>query len=178
MATSGEPSRPNLLFVTIDQWRADSFGAAGHPLVRTPNLDALAADGVRFASHYGQATPCGPSRACLLTGTYQHTNRVVFNGTPLDAGLTNIAHEVRSGGYDPLLFGYTDQTVDPRTVADDDPRLLTYEGILPGFTVALQLPDDREAWYLWLEERGHDISDRGRLNRPRTDVEIPPGRGS
>ena len=178
MTTSGDSSLPNLLFVTIDQWRADSFGAAGHPVVRTPNLDALAADGVRFASHYSQASPCGPSRACLLTGTYQHTNRVVFNGTPLDAGLTNIAHEVRAGGYDPLLFGYTDQTVDPRTVADDDPRLLTYEGILPGFTVALQLLDDREAWYLWLEERGHDISDRGRLNRPRDDVEIPPGRGS
>ena len=52
MATSGDSSRPNLLFVTIDQWRADSFGAAGHPVVRTPNLDALAADGVRFASHY------------------------------------------------------------------------------------------------------------------------------
>ena len=46
MATSGDPPRPNLLFVTIDQWRADCLGAAGHPMVRTPNLDALAAAGI------------------------------------------------------------------------------------------------------------------------------------
>ena len=175
---SSTSARPNLLFVTIDQWRADSFGAAGHPLVRTPNLDALAADGVRFAAHYSQASPCAPSRACLLTGTYQHTNRVVFNGTPLDAGLTNVALEARAGGYDPRLFGHTDQTVDPRTVDDDDPRLLTYEGPLPGFEVRLEVPEDREAWYRWMEGRGHDISDRERLIRPRDDVEPPPGRGS
>ena len=60
---------PNILLVTIDQWRADCLGAAGHPLVRTPALDALAADGVRFAAHYAQASPCGPSRASLHTGT-------------------------------------------------------------------------------------------------------------
>ena len=130
---------PNILLVTIDQWRADCLGAAGHPLVRTPALDALAADGVRFAAHYAQASPCGPSRASLHTGTYLHTHRSVFNGTPLEARFTNLALEFRAAGYDPLLFGHTDTTVDPRTTTDDDPRLLTYEGHLPGFRVALPL---------------------------------------
>lgn len=169
---------PNILLITIDQWRADCLGAAGHPLVQTPALDNLAADGVRFASHYTQASPCGPSRASLHTGTYLHTHRSVFNGTPLDARFTNIALEFRSAGYDPLLFGYTDTTVDPRATTDDDPRLLTYEGHLPGFRVALPLPEDREAWYLWLESRGHDISDRGRFLQGRADLDVPPGRGA
>ena len=170
--------RPNVLLVTLDQWRGDCLSTADHPMVQTPNLDAFAAQGVRFNAHYVQASPCGPSRASLLTGTYQHTNRVVFNGTPLAADFTNVALEARAGGYDPQLFGYTDITVDPRTVPDDDPSLLTYEGPLPGFTVALDLRDDREAWYRWLEERGHDISDRERFLRPSEGEEIPEGRGS
>ena len=170
--------RPNILLVTLDQWRGDCLGAAGHPVVSTPHLDRLAAEGIRFTSHYAQAAPCGPSRASLLTGTYQHVHRSVQNGTPLDARFTNVALEARAAGYDPVLFGHTDTTVDPRTVPDDDPRLEDYEGPLPGFRIALELPEHREAWYRWLEARGHDISDRGRFLRPRTDMPIPEGRGA
>jgi arylsulfatase A-like enzyme len=84
-------ARPNVLFITLDQFRADTLGCAGHPIVQTPNLDALAASGVRFARHYSQAAPCGPGRAALYTGTYQMNNRVVANGTPLDARFDNVA---------------------------------------------------------------------------------------
>ena len=170
--------RPNILFITLDQWRGDCLGSAGHPVVETPNLDRLASEGVRFTSHYAQTAPCGPSRASLLTGTYQHVHRSVQNGTPLDARFTNVALEARAAGYDPVLFGHTDTTVDPRTVPDDDPRLEDYEGPLPGFRVALDLPEDREAWYRWLKDRGHDVSDRDRFLRPRTDMAVPPGRGA
>ena len=55
----------NVLFVTVDQWRGDCLSGAGHPVVRTPNLDALAAGGVAFRRHFAQAAPCGPSRASL-----------------------------------------------------------------------------------------------------------------
>ena len=51
----------------------------------------LARRGVLFANHWANAAPCGPSRACLYTGTYQHRNRSVLNGTPLDARFTNVA---------------------------------------------------------------------------------------
>ena len=54
---------PNVLFITLDQFRGDSLSCAGHAVVRTPNLDALAAQGTRFARHYTQATPCAPGRA-------------------------------------------------------------------------------------------------------------------
>ena len=80
---------PNVLLITLDQFRGDTLSAAGHPVVSTPNLDAIAAEGVRFARHFAQAAPCAPGRAALYTGTYQMNNRVVANGTPLDHRFDN-----------------------------------------------------------------------------------------
>ena len=149
----------NVLLITLDELRADCLSAAGHPLVRTPALDELAADGVRFARHHSQAAPCAPGRACLYTGTYQSTNRVVANGTPLDDRFDNVARVGRRVGFDPTLFGYTDQAVDPRTVDDPgDPRLFTYEGVLPGFTIGLDLTDGQGPWVAWLGDHGHDLA--------------------
>ena len=146
-----------MLFVTVDQWRADCLSAVGHPLVETPALDRLAAGGVLFANHWAQAAPCGPSRACLYTGTYSFNNRAVRNGTPLDARFTNVALEARAAGYDPVLFGYTDASVDPRTVAADDPRLLSYEGVLPGFDPIVDFRSEPlTPWIDWLVDQGFE----------------------
>ena len=151
-------TRPNVLLITLDQFRADSLSCAGHPLVQTPNLDALAAAGVRFARHYSQAAPCSPGRAALYTGTYQMNNRVVANGTPLDARFDTVALAAQRAGYRPTLFGYTDQGVDPRTVTDPtDPRLFTYEGVCPGFEVELDLTGNHTPWLDWLRSHGHNL---------------------
>jgi len=148
----------NVLLVTLDQFRGDCLSVAGHPVVQTPNLDRLAGEGVRFARHYSQAAPCGPGRACLYTGTYQMNNRVVGNGTPLDFRFDNVARAARRAGYVPTLFGYTDQGIDPRTATGpDDARLWTYQGFLPGFDVALDLPDEHDAWRAWLVGLGYDV---------------------
>ena len=86
-------------------------------------------------------------------------HRVLGNGSPLDRSFDNVALVARRAGYVPTLFGYTDQTVDPRdTTGPDDPRLATYEGVLPGFDVALDLTGVHAPWTRWLAERGHDIS--------------------
>lgn len=148
----------NILLITLDQFRGDCLSSAGHPLVETPNLDALGAEGVRFARHYSQATPCAPGRACLYTGMYQMNNRVVANGTPLDDRFDNVARAGRRAGYAPALFGYTDQGVDPRLVdGPDDPRLSDYEGVLPGFDCELDLAGYMRPWLDWLGEQGHDV---------------------
>jgi arylsulfatase A-like enzyme len=149
----------NILFITLDQWRGDCLSALGHPVVETPTLDALAARGVLFANHWANAAPCGPSRACLYTGTYQHRNRSILNGTPLDARFTNVALLARGAGYDPVLFGYTDTSVDPRTVAPGDPVLFSYEGVLPGFRALVEDPWEQgsPAWGRWLAGRGVDV---------------------
>ncbi len=140
-------SQPNVLFVTLDQWRGECLSRLGHPVVRTPHLDRLATRGVTFRNHFAQSAPCGPSRASLYTGMYAMNHRSVTNGTPLDARFTNLALEARSLGYDPVLFGYTDTSIDPRTVPAGDPRLRTYEGVLPGFRAVCQMPEG--AWNPW-----------------------------
>jgi arylsulfatase A-like enzyme len=122
----------NVLFVTADQWRGDCLSAVGHPTVRTPNLDALAAEGVLFKRHFANTAPCGPSRASLHTGMYLQNHRSGTNGTPLDARHTNWAIEAAAIGYDPVLVGYTDTSPDPRGLDPGDALLTTYEGPLPG----------------------------------------------
>jgi arylsulfatase A-like enzyme len=150
----------NVLLITLDQFRGDCLSVAGHPLVRTPFLDELAANGVRFARHYSQATPCGPGRACLYTGTYQMNNRVVANGTPLDVRFDNVAKAAVRAGYRPALFGYTDQSIDPREAdGPDDLRMQHYTGVLPGFEAVLHIPDSHAPWLDHLAAHGHTFTD-------------------
>ena len=156
----------NILLITADQWRGDTIGYAGHPVVKTPHLDRLAAEGVAFLRHYASAAPCSPARACLYTGLYQMNNRVVRNGSPLDRRFDNLALAARRAGYEPTLFGYTDQSADPRDFSPGDPALTTYEGVLPGFTARLKLPEDEKPWVSWLNARGHDFADRKAAHRP------------
>ncbi len=164
----------NVLFVTLDEFRADCLSSAGHPVVATPTLDRLAAEGVRFASHVSQAAPCAPGRASLYTGMYQMNHRVVANGAPLEDRFDNVARLARRAGYDPALFGYTDQGVDPATVTDPtDPRLDTYEGVLPGFDPVLLLDGRFTGWLAWLEDLGY-----GTLTAPgalRSEPDRPAG---
>jgi arylsulfatase A-like enzyme len=166
----------NILFVTLDQFRGDAYGAAGHPMVQTPTLDRLAAEGVRLSRHYSQAAPCAPGRAALYTGMYQMNNRVVANGTPLAHGFDNLAYVARRAGYDPTLFGYTDQGLDPAFAnGPDDPRLDYYDGILPGFSVGLYLGESQAGWVQYLRQKGYDVPDgwrelcRGEPDRPAED---------
>jgi arylsulfatase A-like enzyme len=146
--------------ITADQWRGDCLSSRGHPCIATPNLDALARDGVTFARHYCQAVPCGPSRASLHTGLYLMNHRSAANGTPLDRRHENWAQIVRAAGYDPVLFGYTDTSPDPRDYPADHPDLTTYEGVLPGLRVETLLTADVTAWAQWLTERGLPIPPR------------------
>ncbi len=163
----------NVLFITLDQFRGDSYGAAGHPLVRTPDARPHRARGGSPRRHYSQAAPCSPGRAAIYTGTYQMNNRVVANGTPLPRGLDNIAHVARRAGYDPTLFGYTDQGVDPGDAEGiDDPRLDSYDGVLPGLSVGLYLPESQAGWIQHLRAKGYDVpygwevAARGEPDRP------------
>jgi len=160
--------RPNILLITADQWRGDCLSATGHACVQTPNVDALAAEGVLFARHYAGAAPCSPARATLYTGLYQMNHRVCRNGSPLDARFDNLALAARRAAYDPTLFGYTDTAPDPRGMDANDPHLTTYEGLLPGFTARQLLPEHEKQWLSWLRERGHpDAHSR--------DIHIPAG---
>ncbi len=153
---------PNILFITADQWRGDCLSALDHPILRTPHLDSLAASGVLFSRHYCQAVPCGPSRASLHTGLYMMNHRSVTNGTPLDRRHINWAQRLGEIGYDPVLFGYTDSSADPRDYEVDAPELKTYEGVLPGLKPEVLLTEgDVTPWADWLRAQGVEIPERG-----------------
>ena len=147
----------NVLLITADQWRGDTLGALAHPCVRTPHLDSLAADGVLFARHYSQASPCAPGRASLYTGLYLINHRVVANNVPLDARHTNVALETRRTGYEPALFGYTDSAVDPRGQPPGDPRLRAASKVLPEMTAVVPMADVNLPWLAELRSKGYVV---------------------
>ena len=149
-----------VLFIAADQWRGDFAALHAGPSL-TPHLDSLAAEGVRFARHYTPAVPCGPARATLLTGLYPFVHRSVRNATPLDARFSNVALEARAGGWDPVLFGYTDSSIDPRTVAPEDPRTRSFEGILPGLRLeAAHNELSLQPWATDLVRKGYAVPER------------------
>lgn len=150
-------NKKNVLLITADQWRGECLSFLGHPCVQTPSLDALAEDAVAFTSHFAQCAPCGPSRTSLHTGMYLQNHRSVRNGTPLDARHTNVALEARRAGHDPVLFGYTDTTPDPRGRSVES-LARGYEDVLPGFAEEAVLGCDHQPWLEDLKAKGYDVS--------------------
>jgi len=64
--------KPNVLFIFADQMRADAMGCAGHPMIKTPNLDSIAENGILFSNAYTPCPICVPARAAVTTGNYPH----------------------------------------------------------------------------------------------------------
>lgn len=85
------PKQPNVLVVLSDQQRPDSCGVFGQRLDVTPNLDALAADGVAFDNSFTVQPLCGPSRAAMQTGVMPTTIGCWRNGRSLPAETTTLA---------------------------------------------------------------------------------------
>jgi choline-sulfatase len=96
---------PNILLVMADQLIPMLTGAYGHPVVQTPNLNVLAAQGVRFDAAYTPVPVCAPARACMLSGTYASTNRAYDNAALFAADIPTVAHYLTRAGYDCVLSG-------------------------------------------------------------------------
>lgn len=93
------PDQPNVLFVFSDQMRGSAMGPAGNDEVSTPTMDRLADEGTRFSNAYTNYPLCSPSRACLLTGQYPLTNRVINNDLPLPEDVPSVAEAFQAAGY-------------------------------------------------------------------------------
>ncbi len=98
-------TRPNILFIMVDEMRWDAMGAEKHPVVRTPNLDKLAREGVRFSNAYTVSPVCSPSRACVFTGRYAHVHGVTMNGVPARNGEIFLPSILRHHGYHTAISG-------------------------------------------------------------------------
>ena len=104
--------RRNVLFIMCDQLRFDYLSCAGHRTLKTPNIDALAARGVRFANAYVQSPICGPSRMSFYTGRYVSSHGASGNFVPLSIGERNIGDHLRPLGVRPVLVGKTHMFAD------------------------------------------------------------------
>jgi arylsulfatase A-like enzyme len=109
LATTGahaaDPKRPNVLFILCDDLRWNALGCAGHPTLKTPNIDRIANEGVRFANTFCTTSLCSPSRASILTGVYAHTHGVTNNFTELPLTHPHWAQRLHDEGYATAYMG-------------------------------------------------------------------------
>lgn len=100
------PQLPNIIFIVADDLGYGDLGSYGQKLIQTPNLDQLAAEGIRFTSFYAGSTVCAPSRSSLMTG--QHTGHTPIRGNakmPLGTNVVTVAKALRPAGYVSAVIG-------------------------------------------------------------------------
>lgn len=97
--------RPNVVFIFADQWRVQASGYAGNKDVKTPHLDALAAQSVNFTNAVSGCSVCSPYRASLMTGQYWLTHGIFYNDKPLDPNAATIGKAYRQAGYQTAYIG-------------------------------------------------------------------------
>jgi choline-sulfatase len=118
----------NFVIFNPDEWRGDYAGCSGHPLVRTPNLDRLAAAGTRFENAFVQHTVCSPSRCSFMTGWYPHTlgHRTLWH--LLQPDQPNLLKYLKQAGYEVAWFGKNDLLA-----SESFPDSVDYYDDYPGF---------------------------------------------
>ncbi len=97
--------KPNFLFILADDHAGYVLGCDGNPYARTPNLDRLASEGVRFAAHHCNSPVCTPSRQSFLTGQLPHAAGVTVLSTPLAPDKPTLARQFQRAGYQTAVFG-------------------------------------------------------------------------
>lgn len=107
----------NILFVMMDQLRWDYLSCAGHPYLRTPNIDRLAARGVRFDNAYVQSPVCGPSRASFYTGRTVFSHGSTWNRVPLPIGELTMGDYLEPAGLRTAVVGKTHMVADSEGMA-------------------------------------------------------------
>lgn len=107
-AESAPPeARPNIIFFLSDDQRASFMGCAGHPILRTPTMDRLAGQGVRFTNMFVTTSICAASRASIFTGLHERTHRFTFGTPPIAARFTGTSYPalLRAAGYVTCFVG-------------------------------------------------------------------------
>ncbi len=97
--------RPNIIYIMSDDHDNDAISAYNRSFIQTPNIDRLAAEGMRFNKAFVGNSICAPARATLLTGQHSHKNGVKDNRTPFDTTKTTLAHLLQRNGYETALVG-------------------------------------------------------------------------
>ncbi|MDX2032272.1 MAG: sulfatase [Blastocatellia bacterium] len=109
LANSGQArrTRPNIVFILVDDLRWDELGIAGHPFIKTPHIDRIGREGARFRNAFMTTPLCSPSRASFLTGQYAHTHGITDNVDRSAAShrLTTFPRLLHDAGYETAFIG-------------------------------------------------------------------------
>ncbi|MDP6425256.1 MAG: sulfatase, partial [Planctomycetota bacterium] len=105
--------RPNILFIFTDDHASRAISAYGSQINKTPNIDRIAREGMRFDRCLVTNSICGPSRACILTGKYSHKNGFFRNGNRFDGGQVTFPKILRKNGYATAMIGKWHLSSDP-----------------------------------------------------------------
>lgn len=97
--------KPNIIFVVADDMGFKDTGYSGNPIVKTPHLDRLAAEGLRFDNFYSAGGTCSPGRMAILTGRTPMRARMVTTVGPMQEGEVTVAAALKTAGYDTGHFG-------------------------------------------------------------------------
>jgi N-acetylglucosamine-6-sulfatase len=98
--------KPNIIFILTDDQRYDAMSCAGHPWLKTPNMDRLATEGVLFKNAFVTTSLCSPSRGSFLTGCYAHTHEVFRNsGKDPSPSYKTFPQLLKMGGYETAFIG-------------------------------------------------------------------------
>ncbi|HEV8132031.1 MAG TPA: sulfatase [Acidobacteriota bacterium] len=105
--TAKQPARPNIVFILTDDQRWDAMSLAGHPFVKTPNIDRIGKEGVQFRNFFVSIPLCSPSRGSFLTGQYAHKHGVTNNGNhnALSHQLITFPRLLQDAGYETAYIG-------------------------------------------------------------------------
>ena len=106
-ARSETARRPNIIFFLSDDQRSDLMGCAGHPILKTPTMDRLAREGVRFENMFVTTSICAASRATLLSGLYERSHKFTFRTPPIAANHCDSSYPavLRAAGYQTGFVG-------------------------------------------------------------------------
>jgi len=102
---SQKSKRPNIIFIMADDHSTDAISCYGSKINKTPNLDSLAAGGMKFANCFCTNSICIPSRAVILTGKYSHINRTTGNWNVFDGSQQTLPKLMQKGGYQTAVVG-------------------------------------------------------------------------
>lgn len=98
--------KPNIIYILADDLGVGDVGVYGQTLLKTPRIDQLAAEGMRFTQHYSGSSSCAPTRSCLMTGQHTGHTRVRKNGDgPLLAEDVTIGEVLQEAGYKTAAIG-------------------------------------------------------------------------
>jgi N-acetylglucosamine-6-sulfatase len=100
-----DEKRPNVVVILTDDQRWDCLGCAGHPHLKTPNIDRIAKEGVHFKNAFCTTSLCSPSRASILSGLYAHSHKVVNNFTEYPKELASFPRQLQKAGYETAYIG-------------------------------------------------------------------------